>query len=175
MISEGNAAHDDVRDALIREQVTVSGDAPKYAGEIVDSADKAEVQADVIAGHTVESLNGETFATLDRFVAADGGTTNDAELAALDDNGNPVANPQRETALTSANLRTSLNLAVMGFKVSELVIGLGLFMIVMGATFVLFLAPAVYYAAEVANERNKVVSEGATPLKRAESPQPSGS
>jgi hypothetical protein len=33
------------------------------------------------------------------------------------------------------------------------VTGLGAFMIVMGVTLILFLAPAVYWAAEVANER----------------------
>jgi hypothetical protein len=41
----------------------------------------------------------------------------------------------------------------MGFKVSDLVIGMGFFMVAVGATFVLFLAPAVYYAAELANKR----------------------
>jgi len=42
----------------------------------------------------------------------------------------------------------------MGFKVSDLVIGMGFFMVAVGGTFVLFLAPAVYYAAELANQRN---------------------
>jgi len=37
--------------------------------------------------------------------------------------------------------------------VSDLVIGMGFFMVAVGATFILFLAPAVYYAAEVANKR----------------------
>lgn len=45
-------------------------------------------------------------------------------------------------------------MAVMGFKVSDLVIGMGFFMVAVGGTFVLFLAPAVYYAAELANQRN---------------------
>ncbi len=34
-------------------------------------------------------------------------------------------------------------------------------MIVIGGTFVLFLAPAVYYAADVANERSKASGQGA--------------
>ena len=79
--------------------------------------------------------------------------TSDSKLAATDANGKPVDNPLRNTAKDSAFLRTSLGVAVMGFKVSDLVTGLGVFMIVMGVTLILFLAPAVYWAAEVANER----------------------
>jgi hypothetical protein len=81
--------------------------------------------------------------------------TSDAKLAATDANGKPVENPVRNTAKDSAFLRTSLGVAVMGFKVSDLVTGLGVFMAVMGAVNILFLAPAVYWAAEVANEHNK--------------------
>src|SRR6266498_320516 len=79
--------------------------------------------------------------------------TSDKKAAATDASGTPVANPLRTTAQTSAFLRTSLGVAVMGFKVSDLVIGMGFFMVAVGATFILFLAPAVYYAAEVANKR----------------------
>jgi hypothetical protein len=79
--------------------------------------------------------------------------TSDSKLAATDANGKPVENPVRNTAKDSAFLRTSLGVAVMGFKVSDLVTGLGAFMMVMGITLILFLAPAVYWAAEVANER----------------------
>jgi hypothetical protein len=98
------------------------------------------------------------------------GWTNNAELAAKDANGSPIANPLRNTALTSAELRTSLGVAVMGFKVSDLVTGLGAFMIVIGITHILFLAPAVYWAAELANEREGVKKEAAAPA-RATQPQ----
>lgn len=80
--------------------------------------------------------------------------TSDRTLAATDADGKPVANTLRTTAQTSAFLRTSLGVAVMGFKVSDLVIGMGFFMVAVGGTFILFLAPAVYYAAELANTRN---------------------
>jgi len=42
----------------------------------------------------------------------------------------------------------------MGFKVSDLVIGMGFFMVAVSGTVILFLAPEVYYAAELANRRN---------------------
>jgi hypothetical protein len=80
--------------------------------------------------------------------------TSDSKLAATDANGKPVENALRNTAKDSAFLRTSLGVAVMGFKVADLVIGMGFFMVAVGATFILFLAPAVYYAAELANKRN---------------------
>jgi hypothetical protein len=85
------------------------------------------------------------------------GWTSDAKLAATDANGKPVENSLRNTAKDSAFLRTSLGVAVMGFKVSDLVIGLGAFMAVMGVMNILFLAPAVYWAAEVAKEHEKAV------------------
>jgi hypothetical protein len=153
MISEGRAAHDEVRDSVIREDITVSGDSPVFGGEVIDSAAKAQAQSDVILAHTNEATGGLTYATLDRFVAADGvGTTSDAKLALLNDAGAPVENPLRATALTSATLRTSLGVAVMGFRISDLVSGLGLFMMAIGATYILFLAPATYYAAQMANQ-----------------------
>jgi hypothetical protein len=92
--------------------------------------------------------------------------TGDSKLAATDANGKPVENALRNTAKDSAFLRTSLGVAVMGFKVSDLVIGMGFFMVAIGGTFVLFLAPAVYYAAELANQRN-----GGKETKLAESTQ----
>jgi hypothetical protein len=157
MVSEGQAANDEVRDALVRENITTSDDA-SIPGVRVDSAETAEAQAKVIEKHTLEATGGETYSTVDRYIAADGvATTSDREAALLGPDGNPVANPARNTAFQSAALRTSLNMAVMGFKVSELVMGLGAFMIVIGATHILFLAPAVYWAAEVAKDHEKSV------------------
>jgi hypothetical protein len=204
MAIEGRNAHDDVRDSVVQEDITVSEDAPAFGGETVDSAAKADAQSDAILEHTLAATGGYLYADIGRFLlpegqyilpkgtylTADGGTTQDVSLAATDDNGNaiivtddetlaaknasdqpvrawtsdsklaatdangrPVDNPVRNTAKDSAFLRTSLGVAVMGFKVSDLVTGLGAFMIVMGITLILFLAPAVYWAAEVANER----------------------
>lgn len=129
MVVEGRDAKDEVRDAIVREKITTSGDAT-IPNEPVDDAATAKAQADVIERHYLEITGGRTYAELDR-----------------DD-------PNRDTALQAANLRTSLNLAVMGFKVSDLVIGMGFFLVAVGVTFVIFLAPAVYWAAEVANEHS---------------------
>ena len=204
MVREGRNAQDDVRDSIVQEGITVSEDAPAFGGETVDSASKADAQADAILKHTLAATGGYLYAQIGRFqlpegnyilpngtyMTADGGTTqdvalaetdsngnpiivttdealaaknasdqpirawtSDSKLAATDANGKPVENTLRNTAKDSAYLRTSLGVAVMGFKVSDLVVGMGFFMVAVGGTFVLFLAPAVYYAAELANKR----------------------
>lgn len=127
MMLEGDAARDEVREAIVRENIVTSEDA-RIPNALVDDAATAEAQADVIQEHVLETTGGKTYAELDR-----------------DD-------PDRATVLNSVTLRTALNLAVMGFKISDLVIGMGAFMVVLGITHILFVAPAVYWAAEVANQ-----------------------
>jgi hypothetical protein len=61
----------------------------------------------------------------------------------------------RNTAQTSAFLRTSLGVAVMGFKVSDLVVGLGVFLFFIGVMSVIIMAPATYWAAVVADEHER--------------------
>jgi hypothetical protein len=208
MVLEGRNAHNDVRDSIVQENITVSADAPAFGGETVDSAAKADAQADAILHHTLTSTGGYLYAEMGRFLmpegtyvlpkgtyaAADGGTTQDLALAAMDDNGNPIItttdetlaaknasdqpvrawtsdsklaatdangkpldNPLRTTAQTSAFLRTSLGVAVMGFKVSDLVVGVGAFMVAIGGLFILVIAPAVYYSAELANNYSEII------------------
>ena len=223
MALEGRNAHNDVRDSIVQENITVADDAPAFGGETVDSAAKADAQAAAILKHTLASTGGYLYAEMGRFMmpegnyvlpkgtymTADGGTTQDLALAEKDDNGSPIItttdealaaknasdqpvrawtsdsklaatnaegkpldNPLRTTAQTSAFLRTSLGVAVMGFKVSDLVMGVGAFMIAIGGVFILVLAPAVYYSAELANnyaeiikrqEREKAVAGKAIP------------
>lgn len=210
MVVEGRNAHNDVRDSVIQENITVSGDAPAFGGETVDSAGKADAQSDAILEHTLAATGGYLYAEMGRFqmpegnyilpngtfLTPDGGTTQDVDLAATDDDGNPVnvttdealaaknasdepiqawtsnselaatdsdgsplPNELRSTAQTSAFLRTSLGVAVMGFEVSDLVVGLGFFMLAIGGAFVVFIAPAIYYSAEVANHYSELIKE----------------
>ena len=134
MVIEGRNAKDEVRNAIVAENIITTEDA-SIPNVQVNSAATARAQADIIEEHYLDITGGLTYSELDR-----------------DD-------PLRETAFTAANLRTSLNLAVMGFEVSNLVIGLGAFMIVIGATFVVFMAPAVYYSAAVANHYNELIKK----------------
>lgn len=206
MAIEGRNAHDDVRDSIVREEITVSDDAESFAGETVDSASKAEAQADVILEHTLAATGGYLYAEIGQYLlpegtymlpngtyaTADGGTTEDVSQAATDDdgnpvntttdvalaatnandqpirawtsdrtlaatdaNGNPVPNPARTTAQTSAFLRTSLGVAVMGFRVSDLVVAIGAFLVVVGLMSVIIMAPVTYWATVVADEHEK--------------------
>jgi len=132
MVTEGQNAKNEVRDAIVAENIITAEDA-SIPNVQVNNAATAKAQSDVIAKHYLNITGGLTYSELD-----------------LDD-------PLRDTAFTAANLRTSLNLAVMGFKVSELVMGMGVFMVVIGATFVVFIAPAIYYSAEVANHYNELM------------------
>src|SRR3990172_6657095 len=136
MVAEGRSAKDEGRDAIGRENITTSEDA-SIPNVLVDDAATAKSEANVIEAHVMELTGGLTYAEL------------------------PRDDPNRPTVLNAVSLRTALNLAVMGFKVSDLVIGMGAFMIVIGGTFVLFMAPAVYWAAEVANERTPTRKEAA--------------
>jgi hypothetical protein len=206
MVLEGRSAHDDVRDSIVREQITVADDAENFAGDKVDSAAKAQAQSDAILGHTLAATGGYLYAEMGQYLlpegtymlpngtyaTADGGTTQDATLAATDDagkpintttnialaaknasdqpirgwtsdktlaatdgNGNPVSNTARNTAQTSAFLRTSLGVAVMGFKVSDLVVGMGAFLALIGLMSVAVMAPATYWATVVADEHER--------------------
>jgi hypothetical protein len=209
MMMEGRNAHDDVRDSILREDITVSDDAPAFGGETVDSAAKADAQADAILAHTLTATGGYLYAEMGQYflpegtymlpngtyATPDGGTTQDVALAATDDDGdpvstttdkalaatnsndqpirawtsdrtlaatdaqgNPVPNALRTTAQTSAFLRTSLGVAVMGFKVSDLVVAMGLFLVVVGVLSVFIMSPAAYWASVVADEHEKATA-----------------
>lgn len=134
MILEGRDAKAEVRAAIVRENITTSEDA-SIPNVLVNNADRAKSEAAVIEKHVLEMTGGKTYAELER-----------------DD-------PNRATVLNAVTLRTALNLSVMGFKVSDLVIGMGLFMLVIGATFILFIAPAVYYSAAVANHYAEMIKD----------------
>ncbi len=134
MVIEGRGAKDELRDAVVSENIITSADA-SIPNVLVDSADTARAEADVIEMHYLEITGGKTYAELDR-----------------DD-------PNRETAFRAVQLRTSLNLAVMGFRVADLVIGMGAFMIVIGGAFMVFIAPAVFYSAAVANHYEELIKK----------------
>ena len=111
MVSEGRAAHDDVRDALAEERIITAEDAEIPLAN-VDSADEAKAQADIIRVHALEATGGKTYAELDR------------------------TDPARATYLNSVTLRTALMESYLAFKVADLVVGIGLIVVLMGASHV---------------------------------------
>jgi hypothetical protein len=111
MASEGRAAHDDVRDALADERIITAEDAEIPLAN-VDSADEAKAQAEIIRVHALEATGGKTYAELDR------------------------TDPARATYLNSVTLRTALMESYLAFKVADLVVGIGLIVVLLGASHV---------------------------------------
>jgi hypothetical protein len=91
----------------------------------------------VIQKHSDEITGGRSYAELGRYLTADGkGDTSDENLAMKDKDGNPVANPVRDVALTASTLRTGLYTSIMAFNVADLVTGLGVAIAAMGVAII---------------------------------------
>ncbi len=130
MVSEGLQAKEQVKAELVAEGITTTEDSA-IPNAPVNSAATAKAQSDVIKKHTLENTEGKTYAQMDR------------------------EDPNRDLYLKSVTLRTALNTAVMGFKVSQLVIGLGAMVIVVGATNVFLLAPVMFWVRGAEPERRE--------------------
>lgn len=118
MMWEGVEARNLVRDELRAEQITTSESA-SIPGVLVDDVSTARAQEAVLTEHTRGEYG--PYSGMER-----------------DD-------PNRETYVTGVTLRNALNLAVMGFKVSDLVVGIGAFIVVLGLSNILFFAPVMYF------------------------------
>ena len=110
----GFNAKSDVGEALAREQIVTSKDAP-IPGVPVEDARTAKAQQDAIENHT--------FGRWGPFSQLKG-----------DD-------PNRATYISGLTLRTALNLAVIGFGISDLAIGVGAVTIVLGLIIAGFAIP----------------------------------
>ncbi|MCK9518389.1 MAG: hypothetical protein M0R74_05080 [Dehalococcoidia bacterium] len=127
----GYQGREDVRDTLRQENIIGPEDS-RIPGQLVDTGSEARAQADIMREHQLAATGGLTYSEMGRFATPDGDPkgTNDAELAAKDENGKPVANPLRNQWVTATALSTSLNTAYFAEQV-------GLFSIVMGAALML--------------------------------------
>jgi hypothetical protein len=97
-----------VRDQLAAEQIVVSDDAERFAGQEVNGPFTAYAQADVINEHALEASGGKTYAQLDQ-----------------DD-------PVRNTVMTASFLRASLFTSVVAFGVAFFAFGIGIVLILIG-------------------------------------------
>lgn len=90
--------------------------------------------ANIIQQHAERISGGLTYAEMGRFAVPSGdpaGTSNPEE-ALLDEAGNPIPNPARDTQLTAAGLVTSLSLSAMAIGIAYGVIALGVAFAVLG-------------------------------------------
>ncbi len=133
----GLDAKDMIRTALADENVTASADAVEYgvpAGVVVTDVKTAEAQAEVIKKHSFDRYG--RYADMDR-----------------DD-------PNREAYLKGLTLRNSLNMAVMGFGVADLAIGIGAVIVLMGVRTLAFVAPVLYITIAKEEEEEPTAKTG---------------
>jgi hypothetical protein len=130
-VYRGVHAKHQVRDELVAQNITTTPDASMPNVQVKDAA-TAESMARIINHHSLEASNGKTYSELGRYLAADGTDTNDATKALKGADGNPVANPVRNTAFQASSLQTSLWSSVLAFNVADLVVGLGVMIILLG-------------------------------------------
>ena len=97
-----------VQTQLSDEQITVSDDADRFAGDRVDGPLTAYAEADAIEGHALEASGGLTYAEL------------------------PRDDPTRETVMTASFLRASLFTSVVSFGVAAMAMGLGVVLVLIG-------------------------------------------
>src|SRR5688572_8482577 len=134
MIIQGLAVRNEIGDELRAEQITTSQDA-RIPGELVDDAETARAQADVIKEHTLGTWGPYS------------------EL--------PREDPRRAQFIDGVTLRTALNMAVMGFGVTQLVIGAGVLVLVAGAATLVLATPGLYFLAGMVVQRDQV-SDGSS-------------
>jgi hypothetical protein len=118
---------DEIRDELRAEQITTSQDA-RIPGVLVDDAETARAQADVIKQHTLGTWG--PYSQL------------------------PREDPRRAQFIDGVALRTALNMAVMGFGVTDLIIGAGVLVLAAGAATVLLATPGLYFLAGIVVSRH---------------------
>jgi hypothetical protein len=97
-----------VGNELAAEKITVSEDAPRFAGQQVDTPWEAYTEAEVIQTHAMETSGGKTYAELDR------------------------EDPKRQTVMTASFLRASLFTSVVSFGVALMAAAIGVGSILTG-------------------------------------------
>ena len=129
LIVSGMQTRDYITDQLRDEQVTTSKDA-SIPGVPVDDEQTAESQANAIKEHTL-------------------GTWGPYSQLPKDD-------PRRAQFIDGVALRTALNMSVMGFRITDLVIGTGVIVLVAGLATLLLATPGLYFLAGMVTRGNGV-------------------
>jgi hypothetical protein len=106
-MNRGFDAKSEVRAELVAQDIVTPEDASIPNKQVVDVA-TARSMADIIEKHALEATGGKTYAQMDR------------------------EDPNRQTAATAANLRTSLYTSIMAFNVADLVVGIGVLILALG-------------------------------------------
>lgn len=128
MVFSGIDVRNEIKEELRAEQIRTSQDA-SIPGVLVEDAETARAQADVIKEHTLGTWGPYS------------------EL--------PREDPRRAQFIDGVALRTALNMAVMGLGVTDLLIGTGILVLVAGAATVFLATPGLYFLAGMVIERTQ--------------------
>lgn len=135
------------------------------ADEPISTGDEARCFAQYIRVHALEATGGQTYSQLPRFATDDGQGTNDAELASVGEDGQPVSNPVRNLWVTATALSTALNTSYMAERIAMFGIVVGIALLLTGIGF-LVLAAAVFHgrrASPVTSEAESVAAPTGAP------------
>ena len=127
----GIAGRDTVRSDLAREQIVGTPDSA-IPGQKVDTGGEAKEFAAVMRKHTLEATGGQSYSQMDRFLDKSGKATGDEKAAAVDKNGEPVANPARDIWISSTAFQSALNTAYFAESVATFVIAIGAALLLVG-------------------------------------------
>lgn len=97
-----------VQTSLADERITVSEDAERFGGQLVNGPLTAYYQADIIEKHALEGSGGKTYSELDR------------------------EDPARASVMNGSFLRASLFTSVVSFGVAAMAMGLGVIFVLVG-------------------------------------------
>jgi hypothetical protein len=97
-----------VQSHLDKENITVAGDAKRFAGETVNGPLTAYYQADIINHHALQATGNKTYAEMDR------------------------EDPLRAVAMNGSFLRASLFTSIVSFGVAAMAMGLGALFFLLG-------------------------------------------
>jgi hypothetical protein len=120
MVTQGVATRNQIRDELRAEQIKTAADTAR-PGMLIEDAATAQMQADIIKHHTLGTWG---------------------PYSAL-----PKDDPRRAQFIDGVALRSALTMAVMGFGITDLLVGAGLIIVLAGVATLAFATPGLYFLA----------------------------
>jgi hypothetical protein len=157
----------DMTPAAIKEEVAAAGlknvDLPTcdVANKEINSGSRARCFAQYMRIHALEATGGLTYAQMGRYVDPNGKATNDAAMAAKDDNGKPVENGARNIWINETALATALNVSYMAEQLAMFGLVVGIALLLAGGGFIILAVGGALGVPLVG--KKKAASPGAVP------------